>query len=259
MKLAPDFARRMAEATALTRAGRLNDAVATLQAAIAGPRPATAGGSSTEAGVVTNFDGVIDVEAREVPADVAGSTPPIDVRAEPSDDEQVSGRFVAGDYRSSAGVLGYKLFVPPAHHGPGRPLVVLLHGCTQHPDDFAAGTRLNAAAAEHGLVVLYPAQTEAVNPRRCWRWFERAHQRRDAGEPAVLAGMVCEVIAHHDVDPTRVYVAGLSAGGAMAAVLGDVYPDVFAAVGALHMTGPQSIPRLMQQRGFRVERVDFPR
>jgi poly(hydroxyalkanoate) depolymerase family esterase len=143
----------------------------------------------------------------------------------------VSGRFVAGHFGSAAGTLGYKLYLPPAHHGPGRPLVVMLHGCTQHPDDFAAGTRMNAAAAERGLVVLYPAQTEAVNPRRCWRWFERAHQRRDAGEPAVLAGMVREVIARHAADPQRVYVAGLSAGGAMAAVLGDLYPDLFAAVG----------------------------
>jgi poly(hydroxyalkanoate) depolymerase family esterase len=107
----------------------------------------------------------------------------------------------------------------------------MLHGCTQHPDDFAAGTRMNAVAGERGWLVLYPAQTDAVNPARCWSWFKRHHQRRDAGEPAILAGMVREVIAHQGVDPRRVYVAGLSAGGAMAAILGEVYPDLFAAVG----------------------------
>jgi poly(hydroxyalkanoate) depolymerase family esterase len=233
MKLNPDFARRMAEATALTRAGRLNDAVATLQEALAAAHPATTGGTKPFSGVAANFEDIVDVEAREVPADGAGAAPPSsrNARPKPANDEQVSGRFVAGHFGSAAGTLGYKLYLPPAHHGPGRPLVVMLHGCTQHPDDFAAGTRMNAAAAERGLVVLYPAQTEAVNPRRCWRWFERAHQRRDAGEPAVLAGMVREVIARYAADPQRVYVAGLSAGGAMAAVLGDLYPDLFAAVG----------------------------
>lgn len=234
MRLDPDFARRMAEATALTRAGRLHDAVAMLQAALAGARSATAAGANAPGTARAQFVDVVDVEAREVPAGAAGSTPLGDARAGgsgPSTDTQVSGRFVAGDFRSASGALGYKLFLPSAHEGAARPLVVMLHGCTQHPDDFAAGTRMNAAAAERGLAVLYPAQHEAANPRRCWRWFERAHQRRDAGEPSVLAGMVREVIAHHELDPARVYVAGLSAGGAMAAVLGDAYPDLFAAVG----------------------------
>jgi poly(hydroxyalkanoate) depolymerase family esterase len=111
------------------------------------------------------------------------------------------------------------------------PLVVMLHGCTQDPDDFAAGTGMNEAALAQGFFVLYPAQTQGANPSRCWNWFKTSHQQRGRGEPALLAGMTRDVIERHPIDPRRVYVAGLSAGGAMAAILGDAYPDLFAAVG----------------------------
>lgn len=107
----------------------------------------------------------------------------------------------------------------------------MLHGCTQNPDDFAAGTAMNLLAAEQGFYVLYPAQSQQANPQRCWSWFKHNHQARGRGEPALLAGMTREVMAQHPIDDQRVYVAGLSAGGAMAAILGDTYPDIFAAVG----------------------------
>jgi poly(hydroxyalkanoate) depolymerase family esterase len=107
----------------------------------------------------------------------------------------------------------------------------MLHGCTQNPDDFARGTGMNELARRHGVLVLYPAQARRSNAQGCWNWFKHNHQARGKGEPAILAGMVREVIARHGVDPDRVYVAGLSAGGAMAAILGDAYPDLFAAVG----------------------------
>jgi poly(hydroxyalkanoate) depolymerase family esterase len=107
----------------------------------------------------------------------------------------------------------------------------MLHGCTQNPDDFARGTDMNALARSQGALVLYPAQSGQANPQRCWNWFKHTHQGRERGEPALVAALVREIIATHDVDPHRVYVAGLSAGGAMAAILGDAYPDLFAAVG----------------------------
>lgn len=111
------------------------------------------------------------------------------------------------------------------------PLVVMLHGCTQDPADFALGTGMSVLAQEQGFAVLYPAQAQDASPQRCWNWFQPEHQRRGCGEAAVLAGMTRVVVAEHGLDARRVYVAGLSAGGAMAAILGQAYPDVYAAVG----------------------------
>jgi poly(hydroxyalkanoate) depolymerase family esterase len=110
--------------------------------------------------------------------------------------------------------------------------VVMLHGCTQNPDDFAAGTRMNELADAHGFLVAYPAQSNRANRSRCWNWFLREHQQRDAGEPAILAGIIQQIASQWPVDSRRICVAGLSAGAAMAVVLGQVYPDLISAVGA---------------------------
>lgn len=145
------------------------------------------------------------------------------------------GQFLAHSFAGPAGTLAYKLYLPDGYDPAAArtyPLVVMLHGCTQSPDDFAAGTRMNSLADEHGLLVAYPAQSPNANGSRCWNWFRPQDQSRGAGEPALIAGMTAHLMTEARVDPARIYVAGLSAGGAMAVVLGRTYPELYAAVGA---------------------------
>ncbi|MGI4850051.1 MAG: extracellular catalytic domain type 1 short-chain-length polyhydroxyalkanoate depolymerase [Janthinobacterium lividum] len=141
------------------------------------------------------------------------------------------GRFLSGSFANRAGKRQYKLYVPSAYHGQPLPLVVMLHGCTQNPDDFAAGTRMNALAESQPCLVLYPAQERAANSSRCWNWFNAIDQKRDQGEPSIIAGMTREIMQTWHVDARQVFVAGLSAGGAMAIIMGTVYPELYAAVG----------------------------
>lgn len=140
-------------------------------------------------------------------------------------------RMSTGAFSGAAGRRVYKTYIPPGQSTQGMPVLVMLHGCKQDPDDFAAGTRMNALADESGFVVVYPAQSTQANVSACWNWFHDAHQRRDQGEPALIAGITREAIAQHGLDGRRVYVAGLSAGGAMAAVMGATYPELYSAVG----------------------------
>ncbi len=219
----PTLQRVMDGALRLTRSGKLGAATAAIRAALTGRH----GGGAEPA--VDDDPTVVDVAARPV---YDRAAPPRAARRGPADAPPPSAdAFIDGTHVEAAGSLDYKLYLPPDHRGKPLPLVVMLHGCTQNPDDFAAGTGMNDAARERGFYVLYPAQAQRANPSRCWNWFKHNHQERGRGEPAVLAGMTRGVIARYPVDRSQVYVAGLSAGGAMAAILGQAYPELFAAVG----------------------------
>lgn len=140
-------------------------------------------------------------------------------------------QFIARSFTCAAGARSYKLYIPAS--APTRPhgLIVMLHGCKQNPDDFASGTAMNAVAETHGLIVAYPSQNSTANASSCWNWFSPQDQIRDKGEPAIIAGITRELASEFGIAANRTFVAGLSAGGAMAAIMGQTYPDLYAAVG----------------------------
>ena len=207
----------MRSATKLTQAGRLSEATATIQRALGNAGSAV---RATAAHALADPSPmVLDGCVFEVPAPgPAGAVP-------------AAGAFTSGTHTRATLTRAYKLFVPPGRAQRPRALVVMLHGCTQDPDDFAAGTGMNAHALEQDFVVLYPAQSQDANPSRCWNWFKHNHQQRGSGEPALIASMTSAVMKEQGIDPRRVYIAGLSAGGAMATIVAEAYPDIFAAVG----------------------------
>ncbi|WP_340107358.1 PHB depolymerase family esterase [Pikeienuella sp. HZG-20] len=135
-------------------------------------------------------------------------------------------------FSCAAGSRAYRTYVPSTAAEGVAGVLVMLHGCTQNPEDFAAGTGMNALAETRRLIVIYPQQSRGDNAQSCWNWFSRGDQRRDRGEPAILAGMTRKAMAEHGAPSDRTFVAGLSAGAAMAVILGETYPDVFSAVGA---------------------------
>lgn len=257
----------MMEATRLTREGRLDEAMAVLRGALAGapargpsaarqggrtppdldmtPPSAETGGSWTAAqfaappaGRRPNWPDALrgfldrlgrrrsapdlDAPDREAPAEPAAPAPaPRPRRA----------RFDERSFANEAGRRAYKLYVPAGYSGEAVPLVVMLHGCTQSPDDFAAGTRMNDLAEEQVFLVAYPAQAPSANRSKCWNWFSAGDQQRDRGEPSLIAGITRQIMGEFAVEPERVYIAGLSAGGCAAAIMGTTYPDLYAAIG----------------------------
>jgi poly(hydroxyalkanoate) depolymerase family esterase len=203
------------EATQLVRKGSLREATMAIQRALRG--------RSTS--VADDHPSIDDPSTADV-STVDGSFRVIHEEA-----RSRTGQFIERSYSNAAGTCDYKVYVPAVYGGQALPLVVMLHGCKQDPDDFAAGTRMNALAEEHGFIAVYPRQSTSANASSCWNWFQAKHQQRDRGEPSLIAGITHEVAAAFGTNSRRVYIAGLSAGGAMAAVLATTYPDVFAAVG----------------------------
>ena len=260
----------MKAATRLTREGRLKEAMAVLRAALPGAASTAAASEEATQHRQEPADGassILDMMPPRPGTDGAWTSPQTD-EAHRAQVPPVSGalrgfldrlgafgadrgldgrsmpganrapaplpdgaRFEERTYANAAGSRNYKLYVPSGYRGQAVPLMVMLHGCTQSPDDFAAGTRMNELAEEQNFLVAYPAQPQSANASKCWNWFSAGDQQRGQGEPSLIAGITREIMGEFAVEPGRVYVAGLSAGGAAAAIMGATYPELYAAIG----------------------------
>jgi poly(hydroxyalkanoate) depolymerase family esterase len=229
-----DRTSRMAEALRLTREGRLAEATALMQRSLGAGSPGACAPAAGRGGgraapphpseLLERLRGVLPHALRgrrrrgADPRAAAAAAAP-------------GGQILQLSHTEPAGTRRFDLYIPSGRDGERLPLVVMLHGGSQNAVDFAAGTRMNELAERHGLLVAYPEQPPSANQGGYWNWFSPAHQRAGAGEPSILAGLTRWVVAEHGADPEQVFVAGLSAGGAMAAVMAATHPELYTAVG----------------------------
>lgn len=216
----------MQEAMQLMRAGNLQGATAAIQRGLQRQHAHESRNEDVAAPARHGhvFDGdYVDVSSPPTPAVATEVPASTDVRDLPS--------MHTGVFACAAGSREYLVYAPAVMAPEPAPMLMMLHGCTQDADDFARGTRMHLRAALEGYVVVYPRQSRRDNPNACWNWFRPGDQQRDAGEPAILAGLLAELRQRFNGDARRMHVAGLSAGGAMAVTLARTYPEMFRGVG----------------------------
>ena len=258
------FTDSLAQAKALTLQGRLMEATRLIQAKLGLQQPSAPNTETNSPGAESKTDfgspetppaptwraqkaQASDIDFREwshvpvapqptttSPASTPDADPMADTVADPRSHPRatVPASFTQHAILAGTHSYSYRLFIPSeAGAATARPIVVMLHGCKQNAEDFARGTAMNAIAEHEKFIVVYPEQIRQANSMGCWNWFEPQHQQRNQGEPAMIAALVAKLVAEHGGDASRIYIAGLSAGGAMAALVGQLYPEIFAAVG----------------------------
>jgi len=227
------FTRGMAKAAALTRAGQLQEATDLIQSLLGQGYPAAATAVETpptpkkrQKPAPSPRTGLAETLRKIAEGGMPAHGPLSDAVAVPQ-----GASFQSLTYRGPHGTREYRLYIPARRPDASMPLIVMLHGCTQTPEDFATGTGMNALAEEMGCLIVYPAQPSGANAQKCWNWFWPEDQARDRGEPALIAELTREVLRNHPADAARTYIAGLSAGAAAAIITAAAYPEIFSAVG----------------------------